>query len=160
MDSYLVDWEAAVIRRETELMDQLLAHYKIARNDPTCWEQLAFALAEAHVEAFQWVSRPGRPRKFAPKKAKLPRGAPPKWSVEDDMNLLAHLEFGQELLRKQGQKVTNPKALEAAYLELFAADLGLRDARRKIRERSKAHAKRIPTARKRVLAYSHGRSNN
>jgi hypothetical protein len=80
--------------------------------------------------------------------------------LEDDMNLLARLEIGKELLRKKGQKVTNVKALEAAYAEYFAAAPGQRATPREIRELAEAHAKRIPTARKRVLAYSHGRSNN
>jgi hypothetical protein len=148
MDSYLVDWEAAVIRRETELMDQLLAHYKLTRDDPTCWEQLALALARAHVPAFQGASSPGRPRKFGPKEEKRSRGAPRKWSLQDDKNLLADLAFGKEILRKQGRKVTNVKALEAAYLVFFAADLGQRETRREVLELARTDAKRVSTAKK------------
>lgn len=51
-------------RREVALLFALLGHYGIAPDDELRWFQLARKLASAHVPAFRFASRIGRPRKY------------------------------------------------------------------------------------------------
>lgn len=53
-----------VVRREVALLFELLDHYGIAHDDELKWVRLAHKLASAHVPAFRFASRVGRPRKL------------------------------------------------------------------------------------------------
>lgn len=57
------EWEAG---REVALLYALLDHYGIAPDDELKWFRLAQKLAFAHVPAFRFASRVGRPRKLKP----------------------------------------------------------------------------------------------
>jgi len=60
-DAAIAKWLA---NREHALLLELLTYYNIAPDDNLKWFQLAQKLASAHVPAFRFASRVGRPRKI------------------------------------------------------------------------------------------------
>lgn len=93
----LVDGESEY---ETDILNQLLKHYKIDNADPSRWFWLAISLARSHVPALQTTSKKkvGRPKKSLTKVAeadgvvspKRKRGAP---KVITEKDLTATLEL-------------------------------------------------------------------
>jgi hypothetical protein len=109
-------------------MPMLLDHYGIARDNPRCWQVLAWALAVDFVPGMEIVSHP--PRK---------RGRTPKWKSAEGRHLLRDVDAIRNERRKGisdavriaiqrhprwTQYKGKDRALEARYYEVRAANQG------------------------------------
>jgi hypothetical protein len=132
------EWARIALLDSRIRVDALFSHYGIDPASEDRFEKGFFALARAHVPAFQVQGKRGRPRKATARDKKSARGRPQRIDPSRLQNWIKLVDRAKtELERGQSRRVTDKAAVTHLLKKEGTTVLGLgsqRELRRRVRE--------------------------
>lgn len=125
------EWVKSSPRIRKELvsrMSLLLEHYQVDPESPTCWYELALALAQDHVRGFQVTERyrrPGRKRATShipDARLRVPRKGRPRKHFDDDHDELVRIVDGRKKQLVSDKPIKSGKVTDKDVLRDLIGD--------------------------------------